>query len=79
VGFDGFVGIKAYLAILFSPHVSTIHTVFSKFAELGSARQVWLWFHSEGLTFPLRSSMKSAIRWVAATYHTIHRAVRLLP
>jgi len=55
--------------------VSTIHTVFSKFAELGSARQVWLWFHSEGLTFPLRSSMKSAIRWVAATYHTIHRVL----
>src|SRR2546429_201135 len=48
---------------------------FSKFAELGSARQVWLWFHSEGLTFPLRSSMKSAIRWVAATYHTIHRVL----
>jgi integrase len=26
--------------------VSTIHTVFSKFTELGSARKVWLWFRS---------------------------------
>jgi len=54
---------------------STIRTVFSKFTELGSARQVWLWFHSEGLRFPLRSDMKSKIRWVAATYHAIHRVL----
>src|SRR6202022_1226099 len=32
-------------------------TVFSKFTELGSARKVWLWFRSEGLSFPLRASM----------------------
>jgi DNA invertase Pin-like site-specific DNA recombinase len=55
--------------------VSTIRTVFSKFTELGSARKVWLWFHSEGLSFPLRSDMKSKIRWVAATYHAIHRVL----
>ena len=29
-----------------------IRTVFAKFSELGSARQVWLWFHSEGLPLP---------------------------
>jgi DNA invertase Pin-like site-specific DNA recombinase len=55
--------------------VSAIHTVFSKFAELGSARKVWLWFRSEGLTFPLRAHMKSPIRWVAATYTTIHQVL----
>jgi DNA invertase Pin-like site-specific DNA recombinase/uncharacterized protein YndB with AHSA1/START domain len=55
--------------------VSTIRTVFAKFTELGSARKVWLWFHSEGLRFPLRSDMKSKIRWVAATYHAIHRVL----
>src|SRR4029077_410236 len=38
--------------------VSTVRTVFSKFTELGSVRKVWLWFRSEGLSFPLRSHMK---------------------
>jgi predicted DNA-binding transcriptional regulator AlpA len=52
-----------------------VRTVFSKFTELGSARKVWLWFRSEGLSFPLRSHMKSEIRWVAPSYHTIHQVL----
>src|ERR1700693_4937919 len=55
--------------------VSTIRTVFSKFTELGSVRKVWLWFRSEGLSFPLRSNMKSEIRWVAPTYTAIHHVL----
>src|SRR6202140_4995873 len=55
--------------------VSTVRTVFSKFTELGSVRKVWLWFRSEGLPFPLRSHMKSEIRWVAPSYHTIHQVL----
>ena len=55
--------------------VSTVRTVFSKFTELGSVRKVWLWFRSEGLSFPLRSHMKSEIRWVAPSYHTIHQVL----
>src|SRR5467141_1210778 len=55
--------------------VSTVRTVFSKFTELGSVRKVWLWFRSEGLPFPLRSNMKSEIRWVAPSYHTIHQVL----
>jgi DNA invertase Pin-like site-specific DNA recombinase len=55
--------------------VSTVRTVFSKFTELGSVRKVWLWFCSEGLPFPLRSHMKSDIRWVAPSYHTIHQVL----
>lgn len=55
--------------------VSMIRTVFSKFTELGSVRKVWLWFRSEGLSFPLRSHMKSQIRWVAPSYHTIHQVL----
>ena len=55
--------------------VSTIRTVFAKFAELGSARKVWLWFHSEGLPFPMRQHMKSPIRWVAPTYTAIHHVL----
>jgi hypothetical protein len=42
---------------------------------LGSVRKVWLWFCSEGLTFPMRATMKSPIRWVAATYTAIHHVL----
>jgi DNA invertase Pin-like site-specific DNA recombinase/uncharacterized protein YndB with AHSA1/START domain len=52
--------------------VGAIRTVFTEFTELGSARKVWLWFRSEGLSFPLRAHMHSPIRWVAATYTAIH-------
>ena len=55
--------------------VSIIRTVFSKFTELGSVRKVWLWFRSEGLSFPLRAHMKSEIRWVPPSYHTIHQVL----
>src|SRR5215469_16681367 len=52
--------------------VHTMHTVFSKFTELGSVRKVLLWFRSEGLFFPTRTHMKSEIRWVVPTYTAIH-------
>lgn len=55
--------------------VGAIRTVFEKFTELGSARKVWLWFRSEGLSFPLRAHMHSPIRWVAATYTAIHQVL----
>jgi DNA invertase Pin-like site-specific DNA recombinase len=55
--------------------VNTLRTAFSKFTELGSVRQVWLWFDSEGLSFPLRSKMNSKMRWVAPTYKAIHRVL----
>src|SRR3954447_15914072 len=32
-----------------------IRTVFERFTEFGSARRVWLWFRSEGLSFPLQN------------------------
>ncbi len=55
--------------------VGAIRTVFAKFAELGSARKVWLWFRAEGLSFPLRAHMHSPIRWVAPTYTAIHQVL----
>jgi len=55
--------------------VSSIRTVFFKFTELGSVRKVWLWFRSEGLSFPLRAHMKSEIRWVAPTYTALHHVL----
>jgi len=59
----------------FDPDESVVHTmdtVFAKFTELGSVRKVWLWFRSEGLSFPTRKHMKSQMRWVAPTYTAIH-------
>ncbi len=61
--------------VLFHPHeaiTGAIRTVFDRFAELGSARQVWLWFRSQGLSFPLQSNTLSNIRWVTPTYTAIH-------
>jgi len=61
--------------VLFHPDeavTGAIRTVFDRFAELGSARQVWLWFRSQGLSFPLQSSTLPDIRWVTPTYTAIH-------
>jgi DNA invertase Pin-like site-specific DNA recombinase len=64
--------------VLFHPDeavTSAIRTVFERFAEFGSARRVWLWFRSEGLSFPLQTTpagMPGPIRWVAPTYTALH-------
>jgi len=52
-----------------------IRTVFEKFAELGSARQVWLWFRSEGLSFPMQANSLTDIRWITPTYTAIHHVL----
>lgn len=64
--------------VLFHPDeavTGAIRTVFECFAEFGSARRVWLWFRSEGLSLPLQQSpagQPGPIRWVAPTYTAIH-------
>jgi hypothetical protein len=55
--------------------VSILRTVFSKFTEFGSVRKVWLWFRSEGLSFPMRATMKSEIRWAVPTYTGVHNVL----
>lgn len=50
-----------------------IRTVFQKFADLGSARRVWLWLRTEGLTIPQQRGKPTSIRWVTPTYHAIHQ------
>jgi DNA invertase Pin-like site-specific DNA recombinase len=55
--------------------VSAIRNVFAKFAETGSVRRVWLWFRSEGLSFPLQMHQRDAIRWVDASYTAIHHVL----
>ncbi len=52
-----------------------IRSVFARFAELGSVRQVWLWFCSEGLSFPLQSNRLPTITWVRPTYTAIHNVL----
>lgn len=64
--------------VLFHPDqavTGAIRTVFEKFVELGSARQVWLWFRSEGLSFPLQSNGTAEIQWVTASYTAIHHVL----
>ncbi|HJY87776.1 MAG TPA: recombinase family protein [Candidatus Acidoferrales bacterium] len=74
----GFVWGEADGDVRFHPDASVVHTlrtVFAKFTELGSVRRVWLWFRSEGLSFPMRQHMKSEIRWIAPTYTAIHNVL----
>ena len=49
-----------------------IATIFERFAELGSVRQVWLWMRREGLKFPMRRFAYGEIQWAIPTYHQIH-------
>jgi DNA invertase Pin-like site-specific DNA recombinase len=49
-----------------------IDTIFTRFSELRSARQVWLWMRSEGVLFPLRRWQNGEIQWVTPSYHQVH-------
>ena len=51
-----------------------LRTLFEKFAELGSARQVWLWFRSEAVQFP-HATPAGQIQWVSPTYTAIHNVL----
>ncbi len=74
----GFVWGEQDGEVLFHPDESVtgaIRTVFARFAEFGSARRVWLWFRSESLSFPLKTTpagMPGPIRWVVPTYTALH-------
>ncbi len=49
-----------------------IATIFERFGELGSVRQVWLWMRRERLVFPMRRFPHGEIQWIIPTYHQIH-------
>jgi DNA invertase Pin-like site-specific DNA recombinase len=56
--------------------VGAIRTVFDRFAEIGSVRQLWLWFRSQSLRFPSQADAWGAeIRWIAPTYRSIHQVL----
>jgi DNA invertase Pin-like site-specific DNA recombinase len=52
-----------------------LRTVFERFAEMGSARQVWLWFRQQGLHFPLQSNTLPEMRWITPSYTKIHEVL----
>jgi DNA invertase Pin-like site-specific DNA recombinase len=49
-----------------------IAVIFERFAELGSARQVWLWLRRERIRFPLRRFPAGEAQWVTPSYHQVH-------
>jgi hypothetical protein len=49
-----------------------IGVIFERFAELGSARQVWLWLRRERVQFPLQRSGHAELQWVTPSYHQVH-------
>jgi excisionase family DNA binding protein len=71
VGFDydetGAVVITADEAV-----VEAIATVFRRFAELGTARQVLLSLRGDGLLLPRRPTRTGRITWQLATYPAVH-------
>jgi len=50
---------------------NAIHLVFRKFHELGSARQVLLWFREQQITLPAISYGEGTISWKLPVYNSI--------
>jgi DNA invertase Pin-like site-specific DNA recombinase len=48
-----------------------IGAILDRFAELGSARQVWLWMRAEGVRFPLRRLQGAEVQWVTPAYYQV--------
>jgi DNA invertase Pin-like site-specific DNA recombinase len=74
----GFVWGEADGEVLFHPDEAVrgaIRAVFERFAEMGSARQVWLWFRAQGLRFPLQSNTLADLHWVTPSYSKIHQVL----
>ncbi len=55
-----------------------IRTAFAKFDELGTGRQVLVWWRKQGLKFPVRRIRRRAHRvvWAEATYRMIREVLR---
>ena len=52
-----------------------IRLIFERFAELGSARRVWLWLQSQNVAFPSKVTPSGELRWGSPTYTAIHRVL----
>jgi DNA invertase Pin-like site-specific DNA recombinase len=74
----GFIWGEADGEVLLHPDEAVsgaIWAVFERFAEMGSARRVWLWFRQQGLRFPLQSSPLPEMRWVTPSYTKIYEVL----
>lgn len=58
--------------------IQAIRTIFDKFDELGSARQVSLWWQEQGLKVPVRRPLLRShpVVWVEPVYRTFLRTLR---
>ena len=52
-----------------------IQTIFDRFAELGSVRQVWLWMRREGVQFPMRRFAHGENQWTVPTHSVLESPV----
>jgi len=52
-----------------------IRTVFTRFAELGSVRRVWLWLRTEGLSFPMQTRYGGGVRWIDPSYIAVYHVL----
>ena len=52
-----------------------IAAIFERFAELGSARAVWLWLLGEGLMMPVQRAGDAELAWITPTYPAVHRVL----
>jgi len=52
-----------------------IRAVFERFAEMGSARRVWLWFRSAALPLPTQAPGGGEIQWLTPSYTKIHQVL----
>ena len=74
----GFVRGEQDGEVLFHPDeaaANAVRTVFERFAEFGPARRAWLWFRSEGLSFPLQimpAGLPGPVKWVTPAYTALH-------
>ena len=55
--------------------VRALRNVFARFAELGAARRVWLWFLEEGLCLPARQPGGGPLRWVRPSYAAVRQVL----
>ncbi len=62
-------------AVMITPDeavVEAIATVFRRFAELGTGRQVLLSLRGDGLLLPRRPTRTGRVHWAPATYPAVH-------
>ena len=55
--------------------VRALRNVFARFAELGAARRVWLWFLEERLSLPTRKPVGGPLCWVRPSLAAIRQVL----